>query len=173
MRFSAFRACLMPVNVMAVIFFSDAVDVLADHECRDLPSKSDLLNSLASANNPAHVQIWAMIVANDGSVCAEALIGNVSSIGEPPPNAPWSTSRAISPDVTAQHDDNKHHDTKTDNRTGGIDAFVDGLPLYDAGGTKLGGIAVVSSDTSCHHRTIIQQTRHNLGLNFAIPGVGC
>lgn len=173
MRFSAFRACLIPANVMAVIFFSDAVEALADHECRDLPSKSDLLNSLASANNLAHVQIWAMIVANDGSVCAEALVGGMSPIGKSPLNAPWSASRTISPDVTAQLDDDKHHNTKTDKRTGGIDAFVDGLPLYDADGTKLGRIAVVSSDTACHHRTIVQQTRHYLGLNFGMPGVGC
>lgn len=168
MRFSALGACLI-----AVIYFSDAIEAVADHDCRDLPSKSDLLNSLASAKNPAHIQMWAMIVANDGSVCAEALIGGISSIDEPPSKAPWSASRAISPDVTAQLDDDKRHDTKTEMRIGGIDAFVEGLPLYDAGGAKLGRIAVVSSDTSCHHRTVIQQTRHNLGLNFAMPGIGC
>ena len=171
MHFSILRSWLWSATVTTVALFSSVVQAVANHQCGGLPSQSDLLSVLTTASpiNPApNVQMWAMIVANDGTLCAEA------STSEDPVGTQWLTSRAV-----VHQEDNKESpfsesgNSVTDKQNRDINAFGDGLSLYDANGKRLGGIVVMSSDTSCSDRTIVQQTRHNLGLDFVRLGLRC
>ena len=91
-----------------------------------------------------------------------------------PAGTQWLTSRAV-----VHQEDNKESrfsesgNSLTDKQNRDINAFGDGLSLYDANGKRLGGIVVMSSDTLCSDRTIVQQTRHNLGLDFVRLGLRC
>lgn len=166
MQFSMLRSCIFTA-IMIAAFFLSCVETAASSKCSELPSQSDLRSALESKSSSGNAQMWVMVAANDGSICVEAFIGGS------PSESQRVASRSISPRTTVELDDNKSGEALVYKKIGGIDAFADGLPLFDANGKRLGRIIVLRSNTSCRHRTIVQQTRHNLGLDFVELGVRC
>ncbi len=73
---------------------------------------------------------------------------------------------------TAYKGEPKKSGTKKDpmvkERIGGINVFGGGLALYNAAGTKVGGVGT-SGDTSCADHNVTWRLRDRLGLDF-VPG---
>jgi len=166
MQFPMLRSCIFTVIMMAAFLLS-CVETSASSKCSELPSESDLQSALESKSSSSNARMWVMVAANDGSICVEAFIGGN------PSESQQVAGRNISLRTTVELDEANSGEDLVDKKIGGIDAFADGLSLFDANGKRLGHIIVLRSKTSCRHRTIVQQTRHNLGLDLVELGIRC
>jgi len=198
-----------------------AQNAFANSTCSNLPSRSDLKRALTEANSEVQLlldnQMWGVIVADDGTVCA------VAHSGEDALQSQWLASRVIAAqkantanslslrrgeggtfpglslssanlwaavqpggslyglqfsnpvDTEVAYKGGKRrfgrsNDPMVGERIGGINVFGGGLALYNAHGTRVGGIGV-SGDTSCRDHMVAWETRNKLGLDYVSAGV--
>ncbi len=157
MQRSIRRLWLSATSALCSLTFLLSAVPAAAGACDELPGEADLHEAMAAgkaANPTLNVQMWAMVVANDGTVCARAL-----SDDDQTHQPRWLASRGVAP-LDADQD-------PVDLKALGSDNGNEGLVLYNDDGNRLGSIIVISSDIACADLSILEQTRHNLGLDFA------